>query len=370
MLYVLIGLWVVLFIVLIVLAFIWNDEDEIINTDNKAKENIVKEIKNSRLEKSVFSKWLNNFEIKNEKILEIKTELNKKIVWMEDFVNALLINIFAQWHMLVEWVPWLAKTKTITTISDIMDMDSSRIQFTPDMMPSDLIWVEIFNSKTQEFEVKKWPVFTNILLADEINRTTPKVQSALLEAMQEKQVSIWSYTYKLDKPFFVLATQNPIEQEWTYQLPEAQLDRFIFKAIVDYPSLEEETKILNSIQDESKIEVNKVLDKEWYSNIIEEINNVMVSDSIKDYIARLIQSTRSWDSRIYYWASPRWSIALFQWSKVLAYMNNRDYVLHEDVQNIALLALRHRVVLTYDAIIDWNEVDDVLIDVLSTVNLE
>ncbi len=373
MLYFLIGLGIIVLILILFLYHLRKDEEEIQildkNTSN-SEADIIQQIKKSSIDQDLFKKGLSNLDIKEENFCNIKKEINKKIIWMEDFLNALLVNIFSQWHMLVEWVPGLAKTKTINVLSEVMDLDFKRIQFTPDMMPADAVWVEIFNSKTQDFEVKKWPVFTNILLADEINRTTPKVQSALLESMQEKQVSIWGKTYKLPNPFFVLATQNPIEQEWTYQLPEAQLDRFLFKSLVDYPMLQEEKKIIEFIQDEENISIQKIINQDSFFEILSNIKKVYMWEDIKDYISRIVVQTRKKDERILYWSSPRWTITLYQASKVLAYISGRDYVIHEDIQKLILLALRHRIVLTYDAKIDWYTEDNILIEILSKVSLE
>ena len=197
--------------------------------------------------------------IKNsDKIVELKAEISKKIIGQEDLIEKIIISLLCSGHVLIEWMPWLAKTLTISTLSKTLDLGFSRVQFTPDLLPSDLIWTEIFNQKTANFEVKKWPIFNNFILADEINRAPSKVQSALLEAMAEKNITIWNETFLLDEPFLVLATQNPIEQSGTYKLPEAQLDRFFMKIKVDYPSFLDEKEVYKSIDSWENVEVKKI----------------------------------------------------------------------------------------------------------------
>ena len=188
-------------------------------------------------------KLLEQIKLTGEKLEKVKNEIHKKIVWQDDLIDNILIWLFWKWHILIEWVPGLAKTMTVDTISKVIDLKFNRIQFTPDLLPSDLIWTEIYNPKTWEFAIKKWPIFNNFILADEINRAPSKVQSALLEAMAERQITIWNDTFKLEEPFIVLATQNPIEQAWTYRLPEAQMDRFMLKIDVDYANIEDEKEV-------------------------------------------------------------------------------------------------------------------------------
>lgn len=366
-------MWVIIIILISFLYMIWRDEEKIKDIQTKKalyEWDIINDIKKSSVEQTSFKLWLKNLEIVNEDFFLLKRELSKKIVWMNEFINAILVNILVWGHILVEGVPWLAKTKTIDTLSKLLDMQSKRVQFTPDMLPSDIIWVEIFNSKASDFEVKKWPIFANILLADEINRTTPKVQSALLEAMQEHKVTIGNYDFQLPKPFFVLATQNPIEQEWTYSLPEAQVDRFLFKVLVDYPSVDEEKEMLNVLENEQSIILNKILDVNSVIEYQEKVKLVTISDDVKDYIVRLISKTREKNDNVIYWASPRASIWLMMWAKALAFLQWRDYVTHEDVQKLALTVLRHRVILSYDAKVDWISEDQFLVDILSKVTLE
>lgn len=369
--YVYIWVWIVLLFLVYFLYSLWKDEENIksINIENpEIIKPIIEEVKNSFVSESAFDSWVAKLEIKNELILKLKWEINKSIIWMDDFINSVLIVLLADWHLLVEWVPGLAKTKTIGTLAKALDLKFKRIQFTPDMLPSDIVWVEVFNSKSKEFEVKKWPVFTNILLADEINRTTPKVQSALLESMEERQVSIWWETSKLDSPFLVLATQNPIEQEWTYSLPEAQIDRFMMKVLVNYPKQYEEKKILDIL--ENSIQIDKVITKEQLLEYQDLVKQVKVSHQIKDYITRLVDATRNDNENLLYWASPRASISLMFASKAVAFLQWRDYVTHEDVQKLVLNVMRHRIILNYEAQVKWHTQDSILLGILKNVTLE
>ncbi len=326
--------------------------------------------KDNLLDWKVFLQGIKKFSIKNAKLSVVRNEISKKIIGMDEFINSMLLSLIVEWNILVEWVPGLAKTKTIDILSQTLWLDFSRIQFTPDMLPSDIVWTDILNSKTNEFEIRFGPIFANIILADEINRTTPKVQSALLEAMQEKKVTIGATTYDLPKPFFVMATQNPLEQEWTYQLPEAQIDRFFFKILVDYPTKNEETKILDVLENEEFIEIDKLLSKKELLEIQKEVKKVVISEDIKSYAVRLAKATRVYKTEeVLYGASPRASICLMQWAKWLAYMDNRDYVTIEDVQKIALLVFRHRIILSYDLIVDRISPDNILIDIFAGVKI-
>ena len=198
----------------------------------------------------------------SQKVKELKMEISKKVFWQDDLIEKTIICLIWGWHILLEWMPWLAKTLTISTLSKCVDLGFNRIQFTPDLLPSDLIWTEIFNIKNSSFDIKKWPIFNNFILADEINRAPSKVQSALLEAMAEGSITIWKETFVLEKPFLVLATQNPVEQSWTYKLPEAQLDRFSMKVKVDYPSFEQEKEMYKNVVYDDKKEVSKILSKQ------------------------------------------------------------------------------------------------------------
>ena len=320
-----------------------------------------------KIDTKFIEEWLRTLNIEHKTFHHIKQEIHKKIVGMDEFINAILVNLFSGGNMLVEWFPGLAKTKTIHTFAEIMDMDFRRIQFTPDMLPSDILGVEIYNQKTGDFEVKSWPIFANIILADEINRTTPKVQSALLEAMQERQVTLGWETLKLPDPFFVLATQNPLEQEWTYSLPEAQIDRFLFKILVNYPTLSQEKTVLDTYQTEKDVHTKKLLNVTEFQKLKLEVEEVKIDDTIKHYIAHIVNQTREKNNNILYWSSPRWSLGLMVAAKTVAFIQWRDFVKHEDVQRVALPVLRHRIVLSYDAKLAWLTEDSVLLDIIGNV---
>lgn len=320
----------------------------------------------------VLLQWLSKLSIKHPKILSLKESIHEDIVGMEWFINAIIVTLLCGGHALVEWVPGLAKTKTINTFAQLLWLDFTRIQFTPDMLPSDVTGVDVFNPGTRTFETSIGPVVTNILLADEINRTSPKVQSSLLEAMQEKQVTIWWKTVKLPDPFFVLATQNPLEQEWTYPLPEAQIDRFLCKIVVNYPTLIEEKEMLekNFLSKKSSAQKKKsVISAKELLAMQEEVAAVQVSGSIKDYIARIVQATREKSPSIMYGSSPRGSIALLQASQAVAYMQGKDTVSAHDVHTVVLLTLRHRIILHYDAKLSGKNEDTILSEIVQYLPL-
>ncbi len=292
------------------------------------------------------------------KIQSVISEVNKVVVGQDYMIKRLLMGLFTQGHILLEGVPGLAKTLTVNTLSSVLKLNFKRIQFTPDLLPSDVIGTMIYNQKKSSFEVKKGPVFSNIILADEINRSPAKVQSALLESMQEKQVTIGDDSYKLDLPFLVLATQNPIDQEGTYPLPEAQRDRFMMKLNVDYPSKEEELKIMQRMSDLNfKKSTKTILNKKDITAIQNEINKVSISESIEKYIIEIVNATRKpssvtlneFEDYISFGASPRASINLSLASKANAFLSNRDYVMPDDVKEIAHDVLNHRIILNYEA---------------------
>ncbi len=293
-----------------------------------------------------------------EKIKQVIAEVGKVVVGQEYMVNRLLIGLFTNGHILLEGVPGLAKTLTVSTLARVLHLDFSRIQFTPDLLPADLIGTMIYNQKEGRFEVKKGPIFANIVLADEINRSPAKVQSALLEAMQEKQVTIGEITFALDRPFLVLATQNPVENEGTYPLPEAQVDRFMMKVFVEYPSKDQELEIMRRISNLCfDYSVNPLLSKDDIFTIRDEVNNVKIAESLERYIIELVWATRKpFDYRltdiagyIQYGASPRASINLHLAARALAYMNGRDFVLPEDIKEVAVDVMNHRILLNYEA---------------------
>ena len=293
-----------------------------------------------------------------EKIQLVFDEMGKVVVGHEKLTNRLLIGLFTGGHVLLEGVPGLAKTLAINTLSKILDLQFHRIQFTPDLLPADLIGTMIYSRKADDFEVKKGPIFANIILADEINRAPAKVQSALLEAMQEKQVTIGDQTYPLDKPFLVLATQNPVEQEGTFPLPEAQVDRFMLKVFVDYLNKDQELEVMRKMSNmEFSYQPTPILGKEDIFKIRKEINNITISETLEKYIIELVFATRKpadyglrEEARyIQFGASPRASININLASKVLAYLDGRDYVLPEDIKEIAPDVLNHRIMLNYEA---------------------
>lgn len=283
----------------------------------------------------------------------LKKEIAKVIVGQKDIVNQILISILSSGHCLLVGVPGLAKTLLVNTIAKTLGLTYKRIQFTPDLMPSDIIGSEILNTN-RELEFIKGPLFANILLADEINRTPPKTQSALLEAMQEHKVTVNAKTYPLQEPFFVLATQNPIEQEGTYPLPEAQLDRFMFMLWLDYPSFEEEVQILKNTTTDKTIEVEKILEIQDILDIQNLIKQVPVSDNVYDYVVSLVSKTRNKGSEIankylQWGAGPRASQYLIMGAKAHALLNGKYSPDIEDVNAIAVATLRHRIVLNYEA---------------------
>ncbi len=314
----------------------------------------------------------------SEKIKEIKKEVHKKIIAQDELIDSLLIWLFWQGHILVEWVPWLAKTLTVDTLSKTLDLGFNRIQFTPDLLPSDLIWTEIYNAKTWEFLIKKGPIFSNFILADEINRAPSKVQSALLEAMAEWQVTIWKDTFKLEKPFIVIATQNPIEQSGTYTLPEAQMDRFMLKVDVDYADKQTEKEMYKKINDNFEdIKISKIFSKEDIFKVWDLLKDIYVSDNIFEYVSNIIDATRNpwkyglwWIKKyISYWISPRWWISLIAWAKVLALMNNRTFVIPEDIKALAWKTLSHRLVLTYEAQAEEIKASEIIKKIISWVKV-
>ncbi|MCS5491166.1 MULTISPECIES: AAA family ATPase [Algoriphagus] len=293
-----------------------------------------------------------------DKIQAVIEEVRKVVVGQDKMVNRLLIGLFTNGHILLEGVPGLAKTLTVNTLAKVLHLDFNRIQFTPDLLPSDLIGTMIYNQQTGDFEVKKGPIFANLILADEVNRSPAKVQSALLEAMQEKQVTIGETTFQLDRPFLVLATQNPVDQEGTYPLPEAQVDRFMMKVHIDYPSKSDEMEVMRRMANMSfTSEVNAVLSKQDIFDIRNEINGIKIAEPLEQYIIELVFATRFPEQYglkneakyIQFGVSPRASINLNLASKAVAYFDGRDYVLPEDIKEVAEDVLNHRIILNYEA---------------------
>ena len=284
-------------------------------------------------------------------------EVGKQIVGQKHMVESLMIGLLSNGHVLLEGVPGLAKTLTITTLAKAIDAKFSRIQFTPDLLPADLLGTMIYSQKSETFQVKKGPIFSNFILADEINRAPAKVQSALLEAMQEHQVTIGSRTFALPNPFLVMATQNPIEQEGTYPLPEAQVDRFMLKVVIDYPTLEEEKKIIRENLQESLPEVSPVTTAEEIIKARDVVRQVYIDEKIEQYIADIVFATRYPDryglkelkDMITFGGSPRASINLAKAARAYAFIKRRGYVVPEDVRAVAHDVLRHRIGLSYEA---------------------
>lgn len=313
-----------------------------------------------------------------EKIKQIYTEVNKVVVGQKYMINRLMVGLFTQGHILLEGVPGLAKTLTVNTLANVLHLDFKRIQFTPDLLPADLLGTMIYNQKASNFEVKKGPIFANLILADEVNRSPAKVQSALLESMQEKQVTIGETTFQLDRPFLVLATQNPVDQEGTYPLPEAQVDRFMMKVHVGYPSKEEELEIMRRMSNMTfDNKVNTILTKEEIFSIRNEINNINLSESLERYIIELIFATRDPGAYgmkeeahyIQFGASPRASINLNLAAKAIAFLEGRDFVLPEDIKEVAPDVLNHRIILNYEAEADGITTHDIIQTILSKVNI-
>lgn len=307
-----------------------------------------------------------------ESISALQKEIEKKIIGQEDMIRKILIGILTGNHILLEGLPGLAKSLTVNTLAQTLGLKFARIQFTPDLLPSDIIGTEIYNEKTGEFYTKKGPIFANIVLADEINRAPAKVQSALLEAMQEKQITIANETFKLDRPFIVLATQNPIEQDGTYPLPEAQQDRFLMKVKIEYPNKEEEKKmlkLLTSTTDFDSIKIEEVLNRDKIEEIKQIIKEIHIDEKLMEYILDIVFKTRETNNYIACGASPRASIALVVSAKANAFLEGRDHVLPQDIKRVIYDVLRHRMILTYEAEAEGKTVEDIITGILEAVEL-
>lgn len=320
----------------------------------------------------------------NERIKEestfislLKSEIGKVIVGQSKMVDRLLIGLLTRGHILLEGVPGLAKTLAISTLAKIIDTNFQRIQFTPDLLPADLVGTMIYNQKTGEFVPKKGPLFSNIILADEINRAPAKVQSALLEAMQERQVTIGDKTYPLEEPFLVLATQNPIEQEGTYPLPEAQVDRFMLKLKIVYPTREEEKKILDRMAKGEVPSVSKVITVDKILSAREAVNEIYMDPKVEDYIINIVFATREPQNAglndlkglISYGASPRATLFLTRAARAHAFIRGRGYVTPEDVKSVGMDIMRHRVITTYEAEAENITSEDILQKIFDSVEV-
>ena len=312
-----------------------------------------------------------------EKIQQIKKEIAKVIVGQEKMIDGLLIALLCEGHVLIEGVPGLAKTTTVNAMAKSLGLDFKRAQFTPDLLPADILGAEIYDPQKNAFKIKKGPIFTNLLLADEINRAPAKVQSALLEVMQEKQVTLGDTTFKIDLPFFVMATQNPVEQEGVYQLPEAQLDRFMLKLVVGYNTTKEELEIARRISSGNFEQINAVIQKDDLLKLKDAIQNVHIDAEVEEYMIELINATRNpqdyglkeLQDFIHFGASPRVSIDMFKAVKAMAFMRGNEYVTPVDVAYIANDLMRHRIVLSYEAEAEGITTDEIIQKVLEAVQI-
>jgi MoxR-like ATPase len=303
---------------------------------------------------------------------DIKTEINKLIVGQEEMVELLIASILANGHVLIEGVPGVAKTLTAKLLSRTLSVEFSRIQFTPDLMPSDIIGTSIYNLKTSEFEFKNGPLFSNIVLIDEINRAPAKTQSALFEAMEERQITVDGKTYKLSPPFIVLATQNPVEQEGTYRLPEAQLDRFLVKIEVDYPSLEDETTLLSAYHlRKNTVDIsliNSILNASKVEEYRTAVNAIHVEQNLISYIVKVVNQTRN-SPALFLGASPRASLAVLSLSKAIAAMHGRDFVTPDDIKRVIPSVLKHRVILTPEKEMEGATANEVIKQLIEQVEV-
>ena len=310
-----------------------------------------------------------------EKINKLKEEIAKGVIGQEEMVNSILIGLLTSGQILLEGVPGLAKTTTVKAVALAIDLNFKRIQFTPDLLPSDIIGAQIFDMKTSEFKIKKGPIFTNLLLADEINRAPAKVQSALLEVMQERQVTIADDTFKIEAPFLVLATQNPIDQEGAYSLPDAQLDRFMYKIVVSYNTKEQEYEIAKRVTMNSFEQINKAIDKNDLEELKKEVKDIHIDKELEDYIIDIIDASRNPKNYglddlvdiIHFGASPRATIDMFKAVKANAYLRGNDYVSPIDIAMLAKDILRHRIILSYEAMAKEINVDDVIQKILEKI---
>lgn len=308
----------------------------------------------------------------SEAVAKIKESLGKVIVGQQDSIDLLIAGILADGHILIEGVPGIAKTLTAKLIAKSIDAQFSRIQFTPDLMPSDVLGTSVFNPKTVDFEYKKGPIFGNIILIDEINRAPAKTQAALFEVMEERQVTIDGTTYKMTEPFIVLATQNPVEQEGTYRLPEAQLDRFLFKIEVKYPSLEEEIAILTQQHQHKTVdqlaEITPVLSAQDIIALRQQVRSLFVEPKLLEFVAKIIHETRNHKS-LFLGGSPRASLAIVNSAKALAAMKGRDFITPEDIIWVAPAVLRHRIMLTPDKEMEGVTPDEVVAQIIQKIEI-
>ncbi len=343
------------------------------NTDEHNE--IPKEVTPSPTPSPPPSSWESNrldLSVVTNAVDQIRTELQKVIIGQHETIDLLLAALFTSGHVLLEGVPGIAKTLTAKLMAQTMDAGFSRIQFTPDLMPTDVVGTTVFNLKTSEFIFSKGPIFSNIVLIDEINRSPAKTQAALFEVMEEYQVTMDGTTYPMSFPFFVVATQNPIEQEGTYKLPEAQLDRFLFKINMEYPNLEEEKAILYRFRKDFRVtqsaNVGKVCSVDTIKQCRDLIEQVLIKDELLDYIANIIFDTRN-NGDLFLGASPRASLAIMKASKAMAAMNGRDFVTPDDIQAVAYPALNHRVILTPEREMEGYTTREVVNDIIQKIEV-
>ncbi|REC57197.1 magnesium chelatase [Chryseobacterium piscium] len=337
------------------------------NLENQNSINLNKETK----DQSQFESRIDMIELR-ESLNKVKTEIAKVIVGQEDMVEHLLAALLSNGHVLIEGVPGVAKTITAKLLAKTIDVDFSRIQFTPDLMPSDILGTSIFSMKNSEFEFKKGPIFSSFILIDEINRSPAKTQAALFEVMEEKQITIDGTRYEMDEPFLVVATQNPIEHEGTYRLPEAQLDRFLFKINVGYPNLEQEIAIIknqhnNRLEDKTEA-VNKVITAQQLNNYQKLVKEIIVESQLIEYIAKIIINTRE-NQFLYLGASPRASLALLTASKAFAALRGRDFVTPEDIKEASYAVLRHRVIVSPEREMEGLTADEIIRQILEGIEI-
>ncbi len=327
--------------------------------------------KNEATENLAFTNRIDLTELQ-EGVEAIRAELHKVIIGQKNMIDMLIATVLSKGHSLIEGVPGVAKTITAKLMAKTMKVDFSRIQFTPDIMPSDILGTSVFNMKTSEFEFKSGPIFSNIVLIDEINRAPAKTQAALFEVMEEKQVTIDGNTYKMEAPFLVFATQNPIEQEGTYRLPEAQLDRFLFKIEVDYPTLEEEVEIIethHNRKESKKTDVVKpILTAAQVAKFQDQVQDILIEKHLMVYIAKIVNNTRE-NPFLYLGASPRASLAILQASKAFAAMQGRDFVTPDDIKRSAIPVLQHRVIVTPEREMEGVTSKQVIKQMLETIEI-
>ncbi len=308
----------------------------------------------------------------SESVERVKTEIHKVVVGQEKMIDLLLAGLLTGGHILIEGVPGIAKTLTAKLLAKTLSVDFSRMQFTPDLMPTDVVGTSIFNLKTSEFVFNKGPVFSNIVLIDEINRSPAKTQAALFEVMEEAQVTVDGKTHRMEFPFFVIATQNPIEQEGTYKLPEAQLDRFIFKIKIDYPSLEDEKSILKRFKEDFRMaameQVQSVFNSEEIKACKDIVEKIHIKDELLDYIANIVHNTRN-NGDLFLGASPRASLSIMKTAKAIAAMRGRNFVTPDDIQFVAYPVLNHRIILTPEREMEGLEAEDIIKGIIQNIEV-